>query len=72
MIGVAKITMTFEDMPDGSVDIVSDPDIDEMCRMELEDSPKITSAHGYAIAAWLGVEKAQVDELHETESERTH
>lgn len=47
---MAKITITFEDKPEGGVRVVSDPTFETMMKMN-NSGHALTSAHGYALAA---------------------
>ena len=46
---MAKITITVEDLADGGVKIVSDPNFETMLKMDNSGND-LTSAHGYALA----------------------
>lgn len=47
---MAKITLTIEDTPQGTVKIVSDPSFETMMKMDISGSNSLTAAHGYAFA----------------------
>lgn len=54
---MAKITITVEDMPNGTVKIVADPTVETMIAMEMSGQ-KMTAAHGYAVKALNEVRKS--------------
>lgn len=58
---MAKITITFEDAPEGKVRVQSDPSFETMAKMDLSGTP-LTSAQGYAIHALNAIRKAAKDE----------
>ena len=46
---MARITITIEDLPEGGVSVVSDPNFETMAMMD-RSGHRLTSAHGYAIS----------------------
>lgn len=49
-----KLTITFEDLPDGSVFISGDPTLTELCT-RARTPEKVTSAESYAMQAWMAL-----------------
>ncbi|MCF7964182.1 MAG: hypothetical protein K9L79_01445 [Methylobacter tundripaludum] len=49
---MAKVTFTFEDTPNGVL-IRSDPGLEQL--LALANNDDATSAHGYAMTAWLAI-----------------
>lgn len=50
---MAKVTFTFEDTPRGVL-IKSDPGLEQLVTLAQSDD-MATSAHGYAMIAWLAI-----------------
>lgn len=52
-----KVTLTFEDKPDGKVSVTSDPSFETMCQMEISGHG-LSSANGYALVAINAIRNA--------------
>lgn len=58
---MAKITITFEDAPEGKVRVQSTPTFETMAQMDLSGE-HLTAAMGYAIHALNAIRKAAKDQ----------
>lgn len=54
---MAKITITITDEPGGKVSVVSDPNMEQMCKMEV-NGHVLTAAHAYAVCGLNAIRKA--------------
>lgn len=54
---MAKVTITIEDRPDGTVKVEATPNFQTMMAMDMSGS-QITAAHGYAFRALNAIQEA--------------
>jgi hypothetical protein len=57
---MAKVTVTFEDLPNGKVKVVSDPSVETFFKIDISGHA-LTSAQGYALSAINHIHKASKD-----------